>query len=521
MSYDPSTDPIYQNIADAPHSATAPAKHPDRLTDMRVAHYFVEKYRNHVCHWPEVGSSLVFDGRRWNTNTPGGAYPFLKAMIHDLYAAAFKIADDGQRADRIKALTLLENHGRQTSVLSAAAVVPDFVVTADRLDSDPWLMNVQNGTVNLRTGVLQAHRHDDYLTRIAGTEYHHNANCPTFITTLNAIFRQDAELIAYVQRLFGYMLTGTTGEQVLAFFHGSGSNGKTTIVNVLENILGDYAGTAPGDLVVQRNGSDLNNLATLAKLRGSRLCKISELNDGDRLSEAMVKTLTGQDRVTCRFLHQGFFDYYPQFKILMLSNHKPSIRGTDHGIWRRIHLIPFLRKFSDSEKDTTLPEKLRAEYPAILHWMVQGCLEWQRIGLQPPKVVLQAVKDYQKTEDVFQQWLEERCETGPEFSETAQILLNSFIEYTRWKNVTPQKFGKMLSEAEFERSHSRAGARYLGLRLSVDCDGCDDSGPFSGFSSSNFSSREKGKKDSESSHSSHMPENDDCEVSEEVFTQWL
>jgi putative DNA primase/helicase len=189
----------------------------------------------------------------------------------------------------------------------------------------------------------------------------------------------------------------------------------------------------------------------LAALRGSRMVKISELNDGDRVDEAIIKSLTGGDRITCRFLYGEYFQYTPSFKIVMLGNHKPKIRGRDLGIWRRIHLLPFSVTIPEQDRDPDLLSKLLAELPGILTWAVRGCLEWQRIGLQPPNTVLAEVEAYRKREDIFSQWIDECCVSGNELTTPAKELMESFVEFSNWRNISPQKFGRMLAEAGFIR----------------------------------------------------------------------
>jgi putative DNA primase/helicase len=303
--------------------------------------------------------------------------------------------------DRLKELIPLESHHKQETILNAASYIPSMIVGNSCLDTNPMLLNCGNGTLDLSTGILREHSPDDYITRIVSIDFDPGAECPVFIQFLRKIFTDDDELMCYLQRFIGYCLTGRTDEQVLLFLYGTGANGKTTLANIIGALLGDFAATAGGDLLLQRNGGDLNTLVALAALRGTRLVKISELDDGERIAEARVKSLTGGDVISCRFLHQGFFEYRPAFKVLLLGNYKPTIRGTDHGIWRRIHLLPFKVTISDSEKDPGLYQKLMNELPGILAWAVRGCMAWQKHGLHPPKVVLEEVNAYRKDEDAF------------------------------------------------------------------------------------------------------------------------
>ena len=314
------------------------------------------------------------------------------------------------------------------------------------------LLNCRNGTLNLNTGKIRAHTPDDLITRLVDIDFIPEAECPGFLRFLDKVLESKQELIDYLQRFVGYSLTGRTTEQVLVFLYGTGANGKTTLANIIEQLLGDFAAVADRSLLMHRDNRTSSN--DVAALRGARLVKVSELNDGERLDEASVKTMTGGDMVSCRFLYGEFFSYYPDYKILLLGNYKPKVRGRDLGIWRRIHLLPFKVAIPESERDQKLFEKLKAELPGILAWAVRGCLEWQRMGLKPPAGVRDEVEAYRHSEDIFRQWIEERCVLGEAEKSPASELLLSFINFSNWRNITSTKFGRMLSEAGFTRGVS-------------------------------------------------------------------
>jgi len=216
----------------------------------------------------------------------------------------------------------------------------------------------------------------------------------------------------------------------------------------------------------------------VASLRGARLVSVSELEEIDRIAEAEVKNLTGGDEIACRFLYCEQFSYRPQFKLVLFGNHKPKVLGRDHGIWRRIHLLPFENTITAEAKDDRLGEKLLQELPGILAWAVRGCLAWQRDGLNPPQKVLAAVQEYRKGEDIFQQWIDECCQTGPQYSAKAADLLNSYIEHTRLKNTTAQGFGRLLTEAGFEQERSYTGRFWCGIGLISEGEHAGNYSPF-------------------------------------------
>ncbi|WP_049759734.1 phage/plasmid primase, P4 family [Trichlorobacter lovleyi] len=435
------------------------------LTDMRVSSYFAAKFKDRLRFNPSL-DWLVFDGQRWNSNTPGGAYPFLKELIAEIRAKASQIENDAERMSMLKESVKLEAHNRQAMVISAAQKIPDFSVSSCQLDRDPMLLNVLNGTLDLRTGSLKQHSPADFITRLVPIEYNHTATAPVFEAFLSKIMAGNTALTAFIKRWAGYCLTGDTSEQVLLFLYGTGRNGKSTFVNILKKLLGDFAATGAGDLILHKGNGDLSTLSALAAMRGARLVNLNELNDGDRLNEAAVKNLTGGDLLACRFLHKEFFEYKPAFKLLLFGNHKPSIRGTDHGIWRRLHLLKFGVTISDAECDPHLEQKLEKELPGILAWAVQGCLEWQREKLSPPAEVKEAVAEYRNSEDALKGWLDDCCQLAPQFRTPAGLLLNSFIQYSNWKGLSARRFSSMLTVAGFTKGRSN-GVVWEGLALTV------------------------------------------------------
>ena len=210
--------------------------------------------------------------------------------------------------------------------------------------------------------------------------------------------------------------------------------------------------------------NDSNKQLMLAGLRGARFVTLSEVNDGEKLDEAAIKSYTGGDIITCRHLYQKFFAYTPNFKLVGFGNYKPHLRGTDNGIWRRMHLVPFKAVISEKSKDAKLPDKLRSELPGILAWAVKGCIEWQKYGLNSPEAVREAVDEYRAAEDIFQCWLDECCSLNPQERTPAASLISSFKDYSGWRNISNKKFGDMLKEKDFKKQHSN-GTYWSGISL--------------------------------------------------------
>jgi putative DNA primase/helicase len=354
----------------------------DQFTDMRLAAVFTEMFRAELRYWPEVGKWLVFDGRRWTTDAPGGAFPYIRKMIEALYSRAAACTDYGQRSEMLKVILKLEEHQRQKTILEAAKVRPELIISSAELDQHHMLLTCSNGTIDLNYGTLRQHRADDFMTRMTAIDFNPDAKCPLFEKFLSQIFDGNENIIRYLQRFAGYCLTGRTDEQILLFFYGLGCNGKSVLANVLDALMGDYASTAGSDLLMSRDNRGSTN--DIAALRGSRLVKVSEFDDGEKLAEAQIKTLTGGDPVSCRFLYCENFTYTPTYKILLIGNHKPKVRDNGHGIWRRLHLLPFDVTIPEEERDADLQDKLLRELPGILTWAVQGCLKWREIKLSKP-----------------------------------------------------------------------------------------------------------------------------------------
>ena len=438
---------------------------PDLLTDQRIKYYFSYNYKDIVRYVPGIGWHF-WDGKRWCTDMPGGLFPLIDKMQRYLLAEADHITSEKERIERKKALIGLESHHRQVTVIQACQQVPDLITYADQLDHDLMLLNCQNGTIDLTTGSLKLHDPKDLVTRIVNIEYDPSATCPTFMKFITWAMCDDMDTVSYLRQFFGYSLTGKTTEQILNFWYGTGGNGKTTLMNVAQWLLCDYATTADTSLIMKSNsgGNDGNRLAMLASLRGARLVTLSEVNDGEKVDEAAIKSFTGGDIITCRKLYHDFFSYTPQSKLVGFGNYKPHFRGTDNGIWRRIHLVPFDAAITDDTKDPSLPEKLRAELPGILAWAVRGCLEWQQTGLVPSQKMIDAVREYRQAEDIFQSWLNECCTLNECDRTSASILIDSFKKYSGWRSMSDRKFSEMLKEKGFEKKHSN-GVYWLGISL--------------------------------------------------------
>ena len=298
-------------------------------------------------------------------------------------------------------------------------------------------------------------------------DYDPDATCPVWDRTLRVIMDGRADLVEYWQRAIGYSITGDTREQCLHLCHGSGSNGKSTILDVLEQLTGEYGAQADFNTFLERR-NDSGPRNDIARLAGARLVRSSEIGENKRLNEGLIKSITGGDTITARFLYSEDFEFKPMFKLWLAANHKPVIRGTDWAIWRRVRLLPFDVTITPEQRDDELPKKLKQELPGILNWAIAGCLRWLESGLNPPQIVLAATAEYRSESDSIGTFISEQCEVGKAFEVSAGDLYKAF---KRWASengeheMSNTMFGRRLSERGFEVRKQGAYKYRVGLRL--------------------------------------------------------
>jgi putative DNA primase/helicase len=365
-------------------------------------------------------------------------------------------SDEDLDADKAKALVKhalrSEAHKAIGAMVALARSEPGIPVTADQLDRNPWLFNVDNDTLDLRTNDLRRHRREDLITRLAPVSYDPDATCPTWLAFLDRIMDSNQDLIQFLQRAIGYTLTGSARERVLFMLHGTGANGKSTLLETVAGLLGDYAkSTRAETLLVKTYDGGIPN--DLAALKGARFVSTSETEEGKRLAEALVKALTGGDTLSARFLRGEFFTFRATFKLWLATNHKPVIRGTDPAIWDRIKLVPFEIRIREEEQDKELPSKLQLERPGILTWALRGCLDWQqRHGLGVPTAVREATANYRRDMDVVAAFLDECCVVADGARVSARDLYKA---YESWchdsgeKPMTQKSLSLRLQEKAF------------------------------------------------------------------------
>lgn len=360
---------------------------------------------------------------------------------------------------------------RLNAMMKCAESEPQIDAKPTDFDRDEWLLNVANGTIDLREGELLTHSELDMITKLAPVKFDPSAECPRFQKFLDRIFRGQPDLIRFLQRLFGYALTGAGKERFFFIFYGNGRNGKTTLLEAFRHVMGDYAGTIPiAALMKSRNANNSAPTPEIASLRGKRFVTSSEVEDGQRLGESLIKQLTGNGKVVARALYQGMTEFNTTFKLFLDCNYKPAIRGGDDAIWDRTVLIPFNERIEDDEVDTDLLEKLKDEAPGILAWAMRGCLQYQEDGLKQPKEVEAAVHEFRNDSDIFGRFVAEYCvpHSGAEVSfENLYAEFSSFCKKDlRWKEpATENKLSREMKRKGFTRVKKGGRAYLVGLGL--------------------------------------------------------
>ncbi len=424
-------------------------------TEDALALSFTRRYQHDWRYVAAWGKWMVWDGQRWRTEDTLAATDLIRHVCR--HAAV--------RSSNPKVAAKLASSSTVGGVERLARADRRHAATTEEWDADPWLLNTPGGVVDLKTGRNRAHDRVDRMTKI--TTATPRGDCPTWLKFLDEVTGGDKALQAYLQRMAGYALTGSTREHALFFLYGTGANGKSVFLNTLASILGNYATNAPMDTFMETRSD--RHPTDMAGLRGARLVSSIETEQGRRWAESKVKSLTGGDKISARFMRQDFFEFFPQFKLFVAGNHKPAIRNIDEAMKRRLHLIPFTVTIPPEQRDKHLQQKLMAERDGILAWAIQGCLAWQRDGLNPPDSVVSATDEYFEAEDAIGRWLEENCV----FAANAKSLTAElFNDWKQWCDAsgeftgTQRRFSDLLITRGIEKWRNGTGLRgFRGIGL--------------------------------------------------------
>lgn len=407
---------------------------------------------------------FAWDGRRWAADEKGLR---VQALAKETAKSIFGEIEDAKDKDAIY------RHARRSqSKASIDAMVwlarsePGLPTTITEFDSNGWILNVANGTLDLRTGDLRAHRREDLISNMVEIAFDPAAEFEQWDAFLWRVTDRNEDLYAYLRRFVGYLLVGDMTDQSLHFLYGLGANGKSVFCEVLMRLLGEYAVAVSPDLIMLKRHGGIPN--DVARLRGVRAALMNETSQGSRFDEAKLKDLTGGDTLTARFLHQEFFDFRPTHRIVIRGNHKPAINGTDEGIWRRLRLVPFTVTIPEDERDHQLLSKLEAELPGILNWALQGCREWQAQGLKPPPIIADAVRAYREESDTLGRFIAECCEVRKLAQVKSSTLFKRYQEFAeaageRW--VASKDLPHEMQRRGFEWKRMKQASMYLGIEL--------------------------------------------------------
>lgn len=443
---------------------------PPPMTDLGNAERLIRQHGEKLLFCTTSRAWLTWDDRRWT----GDDREASRRIAHETARSILKLeaasaADQSSRDAWIDWQRKSESASATNNMLQQA--VPYLAMPARAFDTDPWLLNVRNGTLDLRTGELRAHRREDLIRKLVPADYDPEATAPLWGQFLYRIFDGDLAMIEYIQRAVGYTLTGDVSSQCLFFMYGqTGANGKSTFVETIMALLGDYTQKAPTEMLMRKSAGANNVPNDLASLQGARMVVTSEVDAGHRFSESRVKDITGGDTITARFLYGEYFRFAPTHKLWIYGNHKPGVSANDHGFWRRVHLIPFTVQIPEHERVKNFTEQLRPQFPGILAWAVRGCQAWlehdQR--LDPPACIREAVEEYRSDMDKLAQFFAEYCHILPGVEAQAKVLYDRYVtwcEHNHERALSNTAFGRELTARGFTAQRRREAIYRQGIAL--------------------------------------------------------
>lgn len=436
------------------------------LNDTGNAKIFVKNYEGLIHYNVDNKIWMFWNGEYWQPDTFGTTKTYVEIVTEQMRNEVLDEPNDSVRKKMISNINRISNtHGKEAT-LKESQHLPNIPITNEMFNVERDVINTKSGIVNLKTGEVVPHDRVRKLSKFINVEVS-NKTPTTWLKFLNETYADNPDLVGYVQRLAGYWLTGYTSEQSLYIFLGDGSNGKSLLLETILKVMGDYGTTSSSDLLVDKVFSS-NTDQKLAALVGVRFAMVEETESNDRLKESTIKNMTSDyGEITARFLYGNEFTFTPVFKLVMATNHKPIIRGTDHGIWRRIKIIPHNIIVADKDQDKMLGVKLEKELPEILNWIIQGAVEYFKNGLQEPEVIKEQVKEYRSEMDIVERWLIDNCDRDDNYSETSAELfkdITKYIEDNKEHKLSNQMFGRNMSK-KFEAARLNGQRSYIGLKL--------------------------------------------------------
>ncbi|MBO4858236.1 MAG: hypothetical protein J5527_06965 [Treponema sp.] len=438
-----------------------------QLTDLTNKKCFLKAYGDKIRYCYNWKKFLIWNETCWEIDNYGYVENLVSSFIPHMYPGELILNDPVLRMEFEKHLIRCESYPRIQYLYNLLKMAGEINVKDKQLDLDKYLFNAEKKTINLKSGDVYEPDQNDLITKKSLFIYDKDAKCPVWDMFLRQIFNNDIDLIRFVQKAMGYSLSGDTSEQCMFILWGTGANGKSTFLNVFQNLFGDYATSTRTETFMKKNSEQSNDLA---RLRNTRLVIASEAEENKPMSESLIKQITGGDKITARFLYGEFFEFLPTFKIFMATNHKPKISGGDNGIWRRIKLIPFTVCIPEEKRDRHLTEKLMAENSGILNWLLEGYRLWEKEGLVSPDAVQEANEEYRYDMDSVENFIAECLDFD---ASKKDRLLNGelYSTYIKWceKNnenvLSHRKLTSKMREKSFEQLASNGNRWWMGLNV--------------------------------------------------------
>ncbi len=440
-------------------------------TDLGNAERLIDYHGRDLRYCHSTKSWLVWNNMCWEKDAEGGIAQLAIETITGLRKNALEIKNDGRRKGLLDYSAKCENGNKIDIMIKRAANMGDIPIKAESLDCHHFLLNCQNGTLDLRMQELRPFNREDYITKCIPVEYDKNARCPKWRRYLKKVLNGDKKLIRYVRRAVGYSLTGDTREHCLFMLYGPKRSGKSTFIDVISEMLGVYAQTARMETFLARNTDRIPN--DIARMAGARFVAATEVGKGKRFDEALIKTLTGGDRQTARFLYKEYFDFRTTAKYWFAFNDKPKLSYDDKAVWTRVNLIPFPHTIPSKERNKTLKEEIiREELPGVLAWAVKGCCSWQKYGLKKPKIVKDEIKSYKSEMNAVLRFVNECCDRNPSAKATLKGLYDEFVGWGKTtgielmsKNDFQHNIERYFKKAGKKGRSSKGAVMYVGLSL--------------------------------------------------------
>ena len=470
QKYEDDTDIAFKIFGDGKVTAEVPNKRYD-MTDTGNAHRLYDKFGNIIRYSYNRKKWLYWDGKMWRVDDSGEIKKLSDVICEDIKRDAFLEQDEKTQLDMLKWANRTASSKGKENMVKECQHLDGIPADPNEFDVFTDYINCQNGIVNLRNGELMPHDSNFMMSKITNCEYDPSGKRPDrWLQFLDEVTNGDKELQRYIQKCVGYSMSGSIKEQCAYFLYGMGNNGKSTFLDTVADMLGGYAANTQPETIMLKKWGDTGASSDIARLKSARFVTSEEPTEGVRLNEGLLKQLTGGSKITCRFLYADEFEYLPEFKIWVATNHKPIIRGMDLGIWRRIKLIPFEVNIPKSKVDKNLKYRLRKEFPQILKWAVDGCMLWQKEGMAEPQCVLDAVKEYKQEMDLLAGFLEQCIEIDYENDERI-MASDLFSLYSRWAKrnneyeMTSKKFFREVSKKLPEKGRCGKGIFYSNIKL--------------------------------------------------------